>query len=87
MTSRVERDLKATQDRLKATIEDQRALFYPNLDATQKARIDHLQRMLDKRFEEKKTLERINLQILFNPEHEEFLTQYAFEDEVKDNLI
>ena len=43
--------------------------------------------MLDKKFEEKKTLERINLQILFNPEHEEFLTHYAFEDEVKDDLI
>ena len=86
MASKVESALLEQQAKL-AKVEDQRAFFYPNLDAKQRARIDLLQKVLDKRFQDKKTLEQINLQILFNPEHEEFLEHYAFEDPVKDDLI
>ena len=46
-----------------------------------------IQNALDKRYEEKQTLYKIDLKVLFTPEHEDFLKHYAFEDEDKDDLI
>ena len=36
---------------------------------------------------EGKTRDEVNLKVLFNPEHQEFEEQYAFEDLPKEELI
>ena len=67
--------------------QDPSAYFYPNLSTVQKERIQKVQEVLDRRLKEGKTLDQINLKVLFNPEHDDFEQMYAFEDLPKEELI
>lgn len=86
MSTTIEKDFVQQQDK-NSQIQDHRQYFYPQLNPEQKNRIDQIQQVLDKRFEEQKLPEKIDLTVLFDPENEKFEQIYAFEDVSKEELI
>ena len=87
MSTVIEKALIQTESKKKSIEKDPSVYFYPNLSDAQKDGIQKVQEVLDKRFKERKSLEEIDLKVLFDPEHEKFQTVYALKDIQKEELI